>query len=131
MNAVDTNVLIYRLDRREPVKQAQARELLRQLANDAEPTFIPWQVLCELANQLRRWQDQHWLTREASLRYLAAFRNLFPSVMPTPAVLDHALDFTGRYSLSHWDSMLFAACIEAKVDALYTEDKGAPASYDG
>ena len=131
MNAVDTNVLIYRLDRREPVKQAQARELLRQLANDSEPTFIPWQVLCELANQLRRWQDQHWLTREASLSYLAAFRNLFPTVMPTLAVLDHALDFTGRYSLSHWDSMLLGACIEAKADVLYTEDMGAPASYDG
>ena len=130
MNAVDTNVLIYRLDRREPIKQAQARELLRKLADDSEPTFIPWQVLGELANQLRRWQDQHWLTREASHRYLAAFRSLFPTAMPTPAVLDHALDFAERYSLSHWDSMLLGACIEAKVDTLYTEDMGAPASYD-
>jgi len=32
MIAVDTNVLVYRLDRSEPVKQAKARAILQQLA---------------------------------------------------------------------------------------------------
>ena len=48
MNAVDTNVLIYRLDRREPVKQGKARSLLRQLALDTTPTVLLWQVLGEM-----------------------------------------------------------------------------------
>jgi predicted nucleic acid-binding protein len=51
--------------------------------------------------------------------------------MPTAEVLDRALDLTGRYSLSHWDSMLLGACQEAGVTRLYTEDMGAPTTYDG
>lgn len=30
----------------------------------------------------------------------------------------------GRFSLSHWDSMIIAACLEANVQTLYTEDLG-------
>ena len=131
MNAIDTNVLIYRLDRSDPVKQAKARELLRRLAGDTEVTVFPWQVLGELIRQLRFWQDQSQITRDTLLRYVAAFRRLFPIVMPTLDVVDRALELTGRYRLSHWDSMLLGACREANVDTLYTEDMGAPASCDG
>jgi predicted nucleic acid-binding protein len=50
--------------------------------------------------------------------------------MPAPAVLDRALDLSGRFSLSHWDSMPIGASIEAGVDTLYTEDMGAPIQFD-
>ena len=80
---------------------------------------------------LRYWQDQGQVTRDALLRYVATFRKLFPLVMPTPQKVDHALDLTGRYSLSHWDSMLLGACKEARVTTLYTEDMGAPLTYNG
>ena len=56
---------------------------------------------------------------------------MFPMTMPTPPVADHALNLAARYSLSHWDSMLLGACKEANVTTLYTEDMGAPTSYDG
>ena len=46
-------------------------------------------------------------------------------------MLDRGLDLSERYSLSYWDSMIVAACLEAQVDTLYTEDMGAPAVYDG
>ncbi|MBI1904257.1 MAG: PIN domain-containing protein [Planctomycetia bacterium] len=131
MNAVDTNVLIYRLDRGEPDKQALARRLLRQLTSDATPTVLLWQVAGELVRQLRKWQDEGRLTRNSVLRFVAAFRKHFPLMMPTAAVLDRALELTGRHSLSHWDSMVLAACLEANVDTLYTEDMGAPTVYDG
>ena len=131
MNAVDTNVLIYRLDRSDPVKQAKARDLLRQLATNTEPTVLLWQVLGELVRQLRYWQDQNQLTRDALLRYVATIRRLFPVAMPTASVLDWALELTGKHSLSHWDSMLLGACLAAGVETLYTEDMGAPTTYDG
>jgi len=99
MIAVDTNVFVYRLDRREPVKQAKARELLSQLGADPTPTILLWQVLGELVRQLRSWQEQGEITREALLRYVAAFRKMFPLVLPTPQVVDHALDLAGCYSL--------------------------------
>jgi predicted nucleic acid-binding protein len=80
---------------------------------------------------LRYWQDQGEITREALLRYVGAIRKLLPLVTPTSRVVDHALDLTGRYTLSHWDSMLLGACKEARVTMLYTEDMGAPTTYDG
>ncbi len=46
------------------------------------------------------------------------------------AVLRRSLDLSSRYSLSHWDSMLLAACLEAEVDTLYSEDFSAGAAYD-
>jgi predicted nucleic acid-binding protein len=129
MIAIDTNVLVYRIDRSEPVKQGKARSLLRRLAAGTEPTVMPWQVLCELVRHLRYWQDKNQLTRDAMLRYVAGFRRLFPVVMPTIVVLDRALALSARYSLSHWDSMLLGACLEANVDTLFTEDLGSPCVY--
>lgn len=64
------------------------------------------------------------------LDYMAIQRELFPVILPTLAVIDHAIDLSSRYSLSHWDSMLLGACKVANVDTLYTEDMGAPTNYD-
>ena len=50
--------------------------------------------------------------------------------MPSPAILQVSLDLSGRYSLSHWDSLLLAACLEAGIDTLYTEDLAAGMTYD-
>jgi predicted nucleic acid-binding protein len=130
MNAVDTNVFIYSLDRHEPVKQAKAQQLLRQLQASSEPTFLLWQVLGELVQQLRRWHDQGKLTRDEFLHHVQVFRHLFPLALPTPAVLDQALDLSNRYSLSHWDSMLLGACLDGNLTTLYTEDMGSPRTID-
>ena len=51
--------------------------------------------------------------------------------MPSLAVMVEALDLSGRYSLSHWDSMILGACKVAKITTLFTEDMGAPRSIDG
>lgn len=130
MNAVDTNVIIYRIDRRDPRKRLQARDLLHRLARDEAPTIIPWQVLGEYARQLRAWKDQRSLSNVAFERYLAVVRALFPVIMPTEQVLDLAIDLASRHSLSHWDSMLLGACKECGVTTLYTEDMGAPLQVD-
>lgn len=131
MNAVDTNVLIYRLDRREPEKQEKARQLLQRLSVDPTPTVLLWQVMGELMRQLRSWQDQGAIKRDGVLKYVATFRRLFPLVVPTPEVIDHALEITDRLSVSHWDSMLLGACKTAGVTTLYTEDMGAPTTLAG
>jgi predicted nucleic acid-binding protein len=74
MNAIDTNVLLYSIDRNEPVKQAKAQQLLRQLRAAAEPTVLLWQVLGELSQQLRRWRDQGRLTPSEFAQHITAFR---------------------------------------------------------
>jgi predicted nucleic acid-binding protein len=50
MNAVDTNVLIYAQDPRDPRKQAIAAELIESLTD----VFLPWQVACEFVANWRK-----------------------------------------------------------------------------
>ena len=131
MNAVDTNVLLYSVDRNEPAKQLKAQQLLQQLRSGAEPTILLWQVLGELAQQLRRWRDQGKLTPDEFSQHVQAFRHLFPLTLPTAEAFDCALSLAERFSLSHWDSMILGACQAAGATRLYSEDMGAPRNIDG
>src|SRR4051812_3567642 len=110
MNAIDPNVFLYSVDRNEPAKQLVAQRLLQQPHSAAEPTVLLWQVIGELAQQLRRWRDQGKLTPVEFSDHLRAFRHLFPLVLPTADAFDAALHLAGRFTLSHWDSMILGAC---------------------
>jgi predicted nucleic acid-binding protein len=125
MNAVDTNILLYALDRREKKKQPIARELLSDLAGAGQSVLL-WQVACEFVGQARRWESIGVLPRNRTPRYIGFYRTKFVLSIPVPVVLEKATWLFETYSLSHWDSMLVAACIEAGVDTLYSEDMGAP-----
>jgi predicted nucleic acid-binding protein len=131
MNAVDTNVLLYSVDRNEPTKQLKAQQLIAQLRSATEPTLLLWQVLGELAQQLRRWRDHNRLTPTELSQHLKAFRYVFPLTLPTPEVFEFAMSFSERFNLSHWDSMILGACKAAGATRLYTEDMGAPRNIDG
>jgi predicted nucleic acid-binding protein len=56
---------------------------------------------------------------------------MFPVVMPTAHAFETYFELYSRFSLSHWDSMLLAACKEAGVTTLYSEDMDAGTDYDG
>ena len=56
---------------------------------------------------------------------------MFPLQVPSAASFKTSFDLRSRFSLSHWDSMLLAACKEAGVDTLYSEDMSAGTDYDG
>ena len=131
MNAIDTNIFLYSVDRHEPAKQLKAQQLLHQLRSPAPPTLMLWQVQGELVRQLRRWRDQGRLTHVEFVQHVWAVCGLFPLLLPTAPVMDRALDLADRFSLSHWDSMLLGACQEDAITTLYTEDMGAPTTIDG
>jgi predicted nucleic acid-binding protein len=130
MIAIDTNILIYSLDRHDVVKRAKARSLLRQLHLQPDDVIVPWQVLGEFLRFLRSLQDRKLIDRRDLERIFNAYRRLFPLALPTTSILDQAISLANRFSLSHWDSMLLGACTEASVDTLYTEDMGAPVVID-
>ncbi len=131
MNAIDTNILLYSVDRNEPTKQLKAQQLLQQLHSAGDPTILLWQVLGEVTQQLRRWRDRGRLNPTEFSQHIRAFRYLFPLVLPTPEAFDAALELSERFSLSHWDGMLLGACRAAGVTRLYTEDMGSPRTIDG
>lgn len=56
---------------------------------------------------------------------------MFALRTPTEVVFQSSSDLRSRFSLSHWDSMLLAACKEAGVATLYSEDLDSATDYDG
>jgi predicted nucleic acid-binding protein len=130
MNAVDTNVFVYFIDQDEPSKRARAIELLDGLAKESVETVLLWQVAAEFLNCLRRWENEGRVSRQEVVENFDRLEAMFRYVLPAPSVLRRTFDLVSRYSLSHWDAMLVAACIEAGVRTLYSEDFTPGARYD-
>lgn len=122
MIAVDTNVLVYAVDFDEPAKSRLAQDLLKDLGSQGAPLIVPWQVAAEFLTCLRRWEASKRITRADVYAYLNSFILKLPITYPTADSLAIALELGDKYSLSHWDSMLLAACTEAGIDTLYSED---------
>jgi predicted nucleic acid-binding protein len=117
MNAVDTNVLIYVHDDRDPVKQATADALVQSLTD----AVLLWQVACEYIAASRKI-TAYGYSVEMAWRDVRKLQVVWETKFPTDAVLVRAEDLMRRYSLSSWDALLVAACLEAGVTRLYTED---------
>lgn len=131
MNAIDTNVLVYQVEDTAGDKQIRAQQLADELAQSAEGTILLWQVAAEFLNCMRRWELAGRSTREKTIEYFEQLETLYDLILPARTVLHTALDLSTRHSLSHWDSLLVAACIEAGVTTLYSEDMADGADYDG
>lgn len=131
MNAVDTNVLVYSLDVYEPAKQAKAQTLLADLGKTPSSNVLPWQVAGEFLNWWWKWQSRGQIsTADVETRFRDALA-MFPLVVPTARTFVPYFSLRARFSLSHWDTMLLAACKEAGVTTLYSEDLQAGIDYDG
>lgn len=117
MNAVDTNVLVYVRDPRNPAKQQEAVRLTTGMGDGA----LLWQVACEFVAASRKLAPFGFTQAEA-WREVERLRRLWKTILPSENVLTHAERLTATHNLSFWDSMLVAACIEGGVTRLYTED---------
>ena len=126
MNAVDTNILIYAHDTRYPAKLTIAETLIRTLTDGV----LLWQVACEYIAASRKltvlgfssdkaWQDVYRLQK------------LWNTQLPTWEVLRRVEDLMNRYSLSSWDALIIAACLESGVTRLYSEDFDSSAQAEG
>ena len=130
MNAIDTNVLVYSFDTDDPARQQKAIELIDQLSKNPDGTVLPWQVIVECLACRQRWVDRGRLSAGDLDQHIADVSILFPVAMPSMNMIPRSVGSTSRHSLSHWDSLLIAACIEANVDTLYSEDLGDGEQYD-
>jgi predicted nucleic acid-binding protein len=131
MNAADTNVFVYALDADEPVKQAKALDLFQRLTQAGGATVLPWQVAAELLSKLRKRESAGRITScEVESRF-RKFLAMFPLAIPSVKVFSTYFDLHSRFSLSHWDAMLLAACKEAGATTLYSEDLYPGPDYDG
>jgi predicted nucleic acid-binding protein len=117
MIAVDTNVLIYACDRAD----ARRQKIALDLVTDAEDGVLLWQVACEFLSASRKLSKQGFTSTHAWNR-LAEFRDLLPLVLPSEAILVRAKELHLTRGASLWDALILAACVDAGVEILYSED---------
>ncbi|MCX7840888.1 MAG: PIN domain-containing protein [Anaerolineae bacterium] len=125
MNAIDTNILLYAHDSREPAKQATAIALIESLDDGA----LLWQVATEYLAASRKLVPLGYNYKQA-WQDIRDLRAVWHTVLPTWNVLDRVESLLTRYSLSFWDAMLIATCHEANIVRLYSEDFGAYPQID-
>jgi predicted nucleic acid-binding protein len=126
MNAVDTNILIYAHDPRDPAKQAIADDLIEALIDGA----LLWQVACEYIAASRKLEPFGY-SHEKAWREISRLQRLWTTKLPSWPVMIKAEELFNRYSLSFWDAMLIAACVVGGVTCLYSEDFDGYANIDG
>lgn len=80
-----------------------------------------WQVACEFVAASRKLTGQGFTASDAWNR-LAEFQALFPLVLPGAGVLQRARELHLSRGTSFWDAMILAACLEAGVEMLYSQD---------
>jgi predicted nucleic acid-binding protein len=126
---VDTNVLVYAVDRREPEKRERAREVLRRVGGDGTAA-LPAQVLSEFANAcLRKLEprpEQEAVRREVERLMLA-----FPVLPLTGPVVLEALRGVGEHMLSYYDAQIWAVARLGQVGVVLSEDFDPGAVLDG
>lgn len=123
---VDSNVIIYSIDGREPRKQHQCREWLRLLAQRRILMISP-QVCAETRNagakKLR-------ISPDAIAKIV---RGLLPWCQAplTAAEVSAALDLAHRWNLSWWDALLLASAQASKCTHFLSEDSQTAPVIDG
>jgi|CXWL01.1.fsa_nt_gi predicted nucleic acid-binding protein len=125
MHAVDTNVLIYAADPRDPFKQERAATTMRELETPA----LLWQVAAEYLSASRKLESVGF-ARTSAWQEIDRLRRAWTIVYPTWETVPLARDLLARYSLSFWDAMLVSACLRGGVTRLYTEDFSGYGSID-
>jgi predicted nucleic acid-binding protein len=117
MIALDTNVLLYACDRADPRRQQIAIDLV---AKSKEGVLL-WQVACEFVAASRKLSAQGFTALDAWNR-LTELLALLRLILPTAGVLERGRALHATHGVSFWDAMILAACAEAGVEILYSED---------
>src|ERR1043165_2824613 len=117
MNAVDTTILVYARDPRDLRKHSNAKSLLNSFSDGV----LLGQVACEYVAASRKLAAVGFQIADA-WQDIRDLRKTWQTLLPDWPVQDRAEALQQKYSLSSWDALIVAACIEGGVARLYSED---------
>lgn len=117
---IDTNVLVYAYDRREPEKQRQAIHVLEQLQL-TQSGCMSVQCLAEFFRVVNRG-SQPILSYEMALTQLAALADAWPVFNLTAMVVIEAARGMGSHQLSYWDAQIWATAHLNQIPVIFSED---------
>jgi predicted nucleic acid-binding protein len=123
---IDTNLIVYANDRRDPQKQRKAIALVSELMNNGLGV-ISSQVLQEYSSvALTKLKQDHAIV----LRQLVLLES-FDVVLMKPALIRRAIEVRSSYNISFWDSCIISAAESVGCDSIFSEDLNAGQYYSG
>ena len=114
---IDTNILVYSLDRYDPIKQKKCRSLLKTLTDDFQGV-ISTQVMQEFyVTTVKKLGADPLLIKDILHAY-----ERFETVIITPDTIRDAIDCSIINRLSFWDALIVVAAESARCEKLWSED---------
>jgi len=123
---LDTNILVYSVDKKNPSKQVLAREIVVDAINGGD-YMISAQVLNEFSNVAL-------LKLQMTVAEVGKFVSIFKQMNVVSLDFkwtERALEIKGRYGIQFFDSLLLAAAEANGCDEIYTEDMNDGQVYCG
>jgi predicted nucleic acid-binding protein len=117
---IDTNIFVYSFDNRFAEKQQTAKNIIHHGLKNHN-CFISFQVIQEFLN-VASTKFEKPLKAEDCRLFLNSVLTPLWRVYPSTELYTSALDISGRFQYSFYDSLIIAAAIEISADILYSED---------
>lgn len=116
---LDTNVLVYTFDPREPAKQAKAIELVTEALQGKG--IISFQIVQEFLNVASRKFAQPFSGADCRA-YIEGVLEPLCEVFPAIDLYRRAVDLMERWKYGLYDSLVVAAALDGGCRTLYSED---------
>jgi len=114
---LDTNILIYSVDRADSSKQETAIALIAKHATN-RTGVISTQVLQEFYSAATR---KLGITPDTAKKHLQDLQ-IFDVVQVTQSMIEQGIDVSTRHNISFWDGLIIAAASTAHATELLSED---------
>jgi len=123
---VDTNLFVYSIDQRDPIKRDKARNILKRLVEVHQPV-ISTQVIKEFyVVASTKLKADTFIVKNI----IHNFRNL-EVVNNDLELIEQAIDISTISRLSFWDSLIIAAAEKANCEFVFSEDMNPGQTYRG
>ncbi|MGA2182196.1 MAG: PIN domain-containing protein [Bryobacteraceae bacterium] len=119
---IDTNILVYRFDRRFPEKQRIATEILRRgIIQDS--VRVPHQAILEFIAAVTRPIRGHIILKQPdALREAEELLAQFTVLYPNEAIVRNAIRGCAAYQLNWFDAHLWSFAEHYGLEEILTED---------
>lgn len=114
---IDTNILIYSVDRADPTKQEIAISLIANLA-ESRKGIISTQVLQEFYSAATR---KLGISPRIAKKHLQDFQ-IFDVIQTTTSLIEQSIDISILHKISFWDALIVAAAHQASASNILSED---------
>lgn len=122
---IDTNILVYRFDPRDPIKQRMASDLLRDGLSDGS-VVLPHQAIIEFVaattRTLKSSSAKPLLSQQDALMEAESLLRQFPVLYPDSTTLSMAIRGCSAYQLSWFDAHLWAYAECFGIPEIISED---------